>query len=337
MAVEHRLPDGRTLFADVSFRVGDGAKIALVGPNGAGKTTLLRMVAGELPQSAGEITLGYGVRAGYYAQHHADTLHPADTLYATVAREKPDAPVSRIRGVLGAFLFSGDDVDKKVGVLSGGERSRVALARLLINPGNLLLMDEPTNHLDLDSSEALAESLESYDGTLVFVSHNRSFLRRLATRIWNVEAGKVDTYPGTLDEYMDSCRRRLVEGDSGKGDERAKPALKAAAVPRPEPRANREDDKARKQREHEARQARSQEKKLTSLVERLEQEIATLEAAQAERSGQLADPAVYADKTRSQTLIEKFRDAQKQLEQLQARWESALTELEKMRAAAGSA
>src|SRR5262249_305128 len=133
--------------------------------------------------------------------------------------------------VLGAFLFSGDDVDKKIGVLSGGERSRVALARLLVNPGNLLMMDEPTNHLDLDSSEALAESLTSYDGTLVFVSHNRSFVRKLATRIWNVENGSVEVYPGTLDEYMDSCRRRQAAGAAAeapakKGETRAeKPKL----------------------------------------------------------------------------------------------------------------
>jgi ATP-binding cassette, subfamily F, member 3 len=336
----------REVLRDVNLTVKRGEKIGIIGVNGAGKTTLLRMLAGELEHSAGTITLGYGVKAGYYAQHHADTLHPADSIYDTVAREKPDAGVTRTRSVLGAFLFSGDDVEKKIGVLSGGERSRVALARLLINPGNLLLMDEPTNHLDLDSSEALSDSLADYDGTLVFVSHNRSFVRKLATRIWNVENGGVETYPGTLDEYMDSCRRRQAEGEpNGKPPQAAKPAPSPAekaarqggGAPEPRPGggngAAREDDKARRRREHEARQQRAQEKKLAAQVEKLEQEIARLEAAQAERSGQLADPEVYADKARSQGLIEDFRAGQKELELLQARWESALTELEAVRAA----
>jgi ATP-binding cassette subfamily F protein 3 len=327
---------------DVNLTVRRGEKIGIIGVNGAGKTTLLRMMAGELESSGGEIVLGYGVKAGYYAQHHADTLHPADTVYDTVAHEKPDAGVTRVRSVLGAFLFSGDDVDKKIGVLSGGERSRVALARLLINPGNLLLMDEPTNHLDLDSSEALAESLADYDGTLVFVSHNRSFVRRLATRIWNVEGGAVETYPGTLDEYMDSCRRRQADVEAmgkpqpakaaGKTAAQAQSKAAAPAPHRPGPQTPREDDKQRRQREHQQRQNRAQEKKLGTLVERLEQDIAKLEAAQSERSAQLADPDVYADKARSQTLIEDFRAAQKELELLQSRWEKALTELESLRA-----
>ena len=255
-----------------------------------------------------------------------------------MAREKPDAGVTRIRSVLGAFLFSGDDVEKKIGVLSGGERSRVALARLLINPGNLLLMDEPTNHLDLDSSEALAESLTSYDGTLIFVSHNRSFVRKLATRIWNVEGGRVETYPGTLDEYMDSCRRRQAAQDAaskpaasaqGKASRADKAAAKPAAAAAQQ--ATPSDGKSHKQRDAEQRQQRALEKKLTSEVERLERDIATLEGAQAERSAQLADPAVYADKSRSQTLIEEFRVAQIELEQKQTRWERALTELEALR------
>jgi ATP-binding cassette subfamily F protein 3 len=322
------------VLSDVNLTVKRGDKIGIIGVNGAGKTTLLRMMAGEIPVSEGAITLGYGIKPGYYAQHHAETLHPSDTIYNTVSREKADASVTRVRSVLGAFLFSGDDVDKTISVLSGGERSRVALARLLINPGNLLLMDEPTNHLDLDSSEALAESLTGYDGTLVFVSHNRSFVRRLATQIWNVESGRVDTYPGTLDEYMDSCRRRVTSGaGTDKPPAKVSTTVKPAPTPKPE-RAGRDVERERKRVEAQARVGRAEERKLSNEVNRLEQEIATLEAAQAERSGALADPEVYADKARSQGLIEAFRDAQKTLELLQSRWERALTELEAIRLAA---
>jgi ATP-binding cassette subfamily F protein 3 len=323
------------VLAGVALTVRRGEKVGIIGKNGAGKTTLLRMIAGELEPSAGKITFGYGVKHGYYAQHHAETLHHADTVYETVAREKADAGATRVRSVLGAFLFSGDDVDKKIGVLSGGERSRVALARLLINPGNLLLMDEPTNHLDLDSSEALADSLTSYDGTMLFVSHNRSFVRRLATRIFNVEDGHVETYPGTLDEYMDSCRRRLAgeqARDSGKDKDKPK-----AAEPVREARGDREAEKARKRKEAELRSKGGAEKRLATEVERLEREIGALETAQAERSAKLSDPDVYADKSRSQTLIDAFRDDQQKLESLQTRWEKALTELEAARAVAAAA
>src|SRR5690606_37393885 len=170
---------------------------------------------GEIPYDSGTLELGHKVTPGYYAQHHAESLHRELTVFEEVASQDPHAGQTRVRTILGAFLFSGDDVDKKISVLSGGERARVALARLLIRPGNLLLMDEPTNHLDLESSEELAESLAGYDGTMVFVSHNRSLIRRLATRIWAVADGKVETYSGTLDEYMYSQRIRLEGGGAG--------------------------------------------------------------------------------------------------------------------------
>ena len=248
-------------------------------------------------------------------------------------RQTPEAGVTRTRRILGASCFSGDDVDKLIGVFSGGERARVALAKLLIKPGNLLLMDEPTNHLDLDSSEALAESLESYDGTLIFVSHNRSFVRRLATRIWNVEGGTVETFPGTLDEYMDSVRRRQAEAEG-----RTLPAKDAGKKAQPaqqqpqQQRESREEEKARKRREAEQRNGKTREKKLASEVATLEGVIEKLEAAQKQRSDQLADPEVYADKARSHSLINEFRDAQAELEKAQARWEQTLTELETLRA-----
>src|SRR5690606_35074708 len=145
------------------------------------------------------------------------------------------------RTLLGAFLFSDDDVDKPIKVLSGGERARVALAKLLVDPGNLVLMDEPTNHLDLESAESLAESLTTYDGTLLFVSHNRSFVRRLATRIWNVEDGKVETYPGTLDEYIDHHAGRMPSsGAPPDPDGRSQPSVRPSAERRQAPAASRE-------------------------------------------------------------------------------------------------
>jgi ATP-binding cassette subfamily F protein 3 len=311
----------------VDLTVRRGEKIGIIGVNGAGKTTLLRMIAGEIPHDAGTIKIGSGVEVGYYAQHHADTLDMSATIYEVVQRAAPETAPARVRSICGAFMFSGDDIDKPAKVLSGGERARVALARLCIAPGNLLLMDEPTNHLDLASSESLAQSLKTYDGTLVFVSHNRSLIRQLATRIWNVEDGTVETYPGTLDEYMYSQAQRrqaLVEAE----EEHAKKPASAPAS-----KVSKEDDKARKRREAEARQKRSATiGPLDKQVAQLEERIATLEAEQKVRSAELSDPAVYEDAPRRNKLLADFQTASDKLEELTARWEAAMAQLESAKA-----
>ena len=322
------------IFPGIDLTVKRGEKIGIIGVNGAGKTTLLRMIAGEIPQDAGTIKVGSGVNVGYYAQHHADTLDMSATVYEIVQRAAPDAPPARVRSMCGAFMFSGDDIDKPAKVLSGGERARVALAKLCIAPGNLLLMDEPTNHLDLASSESLASSLSTYDGTLVFVSHNRSLIRKLATRIWNVEDGKVETYPGTLDEYMYSqAQRRLALA----GDEpTAKGAGSRSATKSGSPPPNAQtgtaaaaDDKARKRREAELRQKRASKLgPLEKQVAQLEERVGALEAEQKVRSAELADPTVYNDAARRNKLLADFQTAQEKLEELTGRWESAMAQLE---------
>ena len=331
----------RTVLKNVSLTVKRGEKIGIIGVNGAGKTTLLKMIAGELPVTSGEITLGHNIVPGYYAQHHAEALNRNGTIYEEVAQQDRSGNVTRIRTVLGAFLYSGDDIEKKIAVLSGGERARVALARLLVNPGPLLMMDEPTNHLDLESSESLADSLSTYDGTLIFVSHNRSFVRKLATRIWNVADGTVDTYPGTLDEYMDSVRQRLAQKDGTAETRKAAPNApappaksnhKPPSAPASEAKhETRVDEKERKRREAQRRDERN--RKLGPLkrkVETLEAKIATLEQAQKERSDLLADPAVYADKQRSNQLIGEFKDAATRLASATEEWERAQAELDKL-------
>ena len=178
-------------------RLERGQRIAVVGANGAGKTTLLKMVAGELAPDAGKVTLGHNVVVGYYAQHHADKLDRHNTILEEVRPLAADKPESYVRGVLGAFLFSGDDVEKPIGVLSGGERARVALAKLLLVPSNLLLMDEPTNHLDLDSSEMLIEALKSVrrhaDLRLATTAASST---GCATHVWEVRGREARAAPG---------------------------------------------------------------------------------------------------------------------------------------------
>ncbi len=319
--------EGNDVFKNIDLVVNRGEKICIIGANGAGKTTLLKIIAGELEASSGNTKIGSKVEVGYYAQHHADTLHRESTVFDEVYRAGKGASPNRVRSVLGAFLFSGDDVDKKVSVLSGGERARVALARLLIRPGQLLLMDEPTNHLDLESSESLAQALGEFGGTLIFVSHNRSLIRSLATTIWNIEDGTVESYGGSLDEYMHSCQLRL---DSTDDAEAAIPiGVSSAPVVNSLNRDKRETAQVRKRREAEIRKRRSKvigplEKKVASTEKR----IAELEDSQATISSQLADPEVYGNAKKRDELLASFQNGSSKLDELNSRWEHAVEALE---------
>jgi ATP-binding cassette subfamily F protein 3 len=321
----------RVVYRKLDAAVQRGERVAVIGPNGAGKSTLLKLVAGELRPDAGEVKLGHSVVAGYYAQHHFDrpehedegpvrtfgTLDPDRTVLDTLWDLVPDQGEAYVRGVAGSFLFSGDDAEKKVGVLSGGERARVALAKLLLRPANLLLLDEPTNHLDLDSSEALIEALKGYAGTLVFVSHNRSFVNQLATVIWEVKDGGILPFPGNLDDWWYHQRQLQAEAQAAAPGQDG--GARGGAVA-PGPGGERE----RRRAEAEARNARYRvEKPLREEIARLEARIEALEAEEKEASAALADPALYEDYARAKPLIDRQRAAKDELALRYAEWESA--------------
>jgi len=273
------------------------------------------------------VKLGHGVVPAYYAQHlfergeHGEgsqfgALDPQRTVLDTLWDLVPDKGEAYVRSVAGSFLFSGDDVDKRVGVLSGGERSRVALARILLVPANLLVLDEPTNHLDIASSEALIRALSLFEGTLLFVSHNRSFLNQLATVCWEVKDGGILPFPGNLDDWL-YHQRQLAEaaalegGDASGGDG----ASRAGA-----PLSERE----RKRLEAEARNARYRlEKPLRDEIAALERRISELEAKEKEATDALADPALYEDFARAKPWIDAQRAAKEELAGLYERWEKA--------------
>ena len=251
----------------VSLAVERGERIAIVGPNGAGKTTLLKILAGEIEATDGRVHLPGQSNVRYFAQHHAEDLRMDRTVLQETSYASDGTSMERVRSVLGALLFGERSVDKLVSVLSGGERARVALAKILVRPGNVLLMDEPTNHLDLQTTEALTEALATYDGTLLFVSHNRAFIRRLATKLWVVHDGGVESYPGTLDDYLWSCQERDVA-----------PATETAIKPVAQKRS-RQARKEQRRKEAELRAKQNQGvKPLEKRVGELEQKIATLEA-----------------------------------------------------------
>jgi len=295
----------------------------VVGPNGSGKTTLLRIVAGELAADAGAIEFGHQVVPGYYAQHCADNLHGSLNIMQTLWETIPEQSVTYVRTVLGTFLFSGDDALKPVSVLSGGERARVALARLVVNPTNFLLLDEPTSHLDLNASEALAEALAQYAGAVLFVSHNLSLLKRLATKVWEVRDGQVREYVAGFDYYLEQREREQLEANrrsEPKDDRPAAPTVdekKAPAAPR-----SRDDVKAKKRAEAEYRQVLA--KKLGGIpkkIAELEARIAELEAQQQQLEQTLARSETYQDQARYQDLLRDYNAAKSKVEELMARWE----------------
>ena len=212
----HRAYGSNVILDKVNLTVERGDRIALVGPNGAGKSTLMRVLAGTDKPTSGSVTLGHQVVMDYFAQNQADVLTGAQTVYEEMAGTSPTTMVPMIRSILGGFLFSGDDVYKKVAVLSGGERNRLALAKMLLKASNLLLLDEPTNHLDIDSKDILLEALAAYTGTIVFVSHDRHFVDRLAMKVIDVGDTKATMYPGGYEDFLD-WRKRVEAGEAGAG------------------------------------------------------------------------------------------------------------------------
>jgi ATP-binding cassette subfamily F protein 3 len=305
----------------VSLSVERGDRVAIVGPNGAGKTTLLKILAGEIQASSGRVHLPGQSDVRYFAQHHAEALNLDRTVYQEVAYASDGTSAERVRSVLGALLFGELAIEKRVSVLSGGERARVALAKILVRPGNVLLMDEPTNHLDLQTTEALTDALSTYDGTLLFVSHNRAFIRRLATKLWAVHDGGVESYAGTLDDYLWSCQDRDVA-----------PATEIAIKPVAQ-KKSRHARKEQRRKEAELRTERNRElKPLEKRVAMLEQAIAKLEQLIAEHNEELSNPEVYDDAERRDTLLREVQEAQTELEQSFVEWTESHQRLEGLRA-----
>jgi ATP-binding cassette subfamily F protein 3 len=222
----------KPILKNVSMTLERGDHLAVVGVNGAGKSTLLKTLSGTLKPLNGETKLGYEVSLGYYAQHVAEALSPNDTvLHAMAAKMHPDVTSQQILNLAGSLLFSGDDVHKKVSVLSGGEKSRVALGQILLQRAPFLVLDEPTNHLDFQTVEALTEALASYEGTVVVVSHDRAFIRRVGTKILEIRDGRAELYPGTYEEYVWSVQKGVLSQRADTPAPKSSVPLRAPAAP----------------------------------------------------------------------------------------------------------
>ena len=310
----------------VNLHIERGDRIALVGHNGAGKSTLMRMLSGEEKPDAGERNEGHQVVMQYFAQDEATRLEPGLTVYETLSDGSPNHMVPAIRNILGGFLFSGDDVYKKAGVLSGGERTRLAVARMLLRPSNTLLLDEPTNHLDIDSKEVLLDALADYGGTLIFVSHDRYFVEKLATKIVEVGNGKASLYPGTYEAYLWSKEQSLA-GRPGKAGQTspaqpARPAQPALAAPPAQSYEDRKKDNVEKRKRERAFKA------LKDRVAALEARIAEREKVIKEVEQKMSAPDFYSDHEGSKPVLAQHQALMWEVGELLSQWEMLQSEAE---------
>ncbi|VAW38010.1 Bis-ABC ATPase YheS [hydrothermal vent metagenome] len=308
---------GRVVFDGLDLSLQRGDKLAVVGVNGAGKTTLLKIIAGIEP-AEGTVRLGYNVMFSYFGQHQAQELAADLTVLDTVYHAAEELTMTRVRSLLGAFLFCGDDVDKKVQVLSGGEKSRVALARMLVQPANLMLLDEPTNHLDISSQEVLQEALAQYEGAIIVVSHNRFFVNSFVNKVLEVRDGRATLFEGNVDDYLSRRRREEAESaglpkDTGVGT----------------PDAPGADKKGQRRERALLRQKLSKQlKPWKNKVRQAEAEIEQLEARKQEMEKLMADPELYADQAKWSEVSREYSGVGRRLERHYALWEEAQERVE---------
>ncbi|SEA53933.1 ATP-binding cassette, subfamily F, member 3 [Desulfuromusa kysingii] len=297
----------------VDVQVEQGERLALVGPNGAGKSTLMRLLAGVEAPVSGERLEGHNMQQAYFAQNQADELNPERNVYTEIMAESPVAMVPKLRNILGSFLFSGDDIEKSVKVLSGGERNRLALAKLLLRPANLLLLDEPTNHLDLQSKEILLDSLKKYQGTIIFVSHDRYFVDALATRILEVGHGQVESYLGNYEDFL---RAKQLLGDSSHSSQRVE--QHSAKTDEDDSSTDKQSRiQAHSERKEQQRREQKQKKELTKIenkIETLEQQLVKLEQL-------MADPLTYQDQDHWRQVSADYAKLKDSLDNWYQQWE----------------
>ena len=311
------------VFRDLSFTLQRGEKLAVLGVNGAGKSTLVKILAGLITPDSGAIRFGHNVTISYFGQHQAQELDSRYTVLETLSHVNNELSVTQTRSLLGAFLFRGDDVDKKVGVLSGGEKSRVALAKMIATPANLLILDEPTNHLDIQSQEVLQEAMRQYDGSIIVVSHNRYFANSFVGKVLEIKGGHGTIFDGNIDYYL---HKTHLEAASSPQKKAAAPKTQPGSPP-PEKQGKKGKDSRKLQAD--LRQQKTREiTPLKKIVAQSEQEIEQLEGRKTQLEQAMADPELYQDQDRFAELNNEYTALGKRLKKSYADWEQAQAKIE---------
>ncbi|EOT27372.1 hypothetical protein C805_01480 [Eubacterium sp. 14-2] len=308
LSVEHLAKSypGQRLFKDLFFELKRGERVALIGDNGTGKTTILKIINEMVEADQGTVKLGTNVHIGYYDQEH-QVLHPEKTLVEEISDAYPDLTNTEIRNVLAAFLFTGDEVFKRISELSGGERGRVSLAKLMLSEANFLILDEPTNHLDITSKEILEQALNHYTGTVLFVSHDRYFINKTATRILDLTGETLVNYIGNYDYYLEKCRELTrIYAPEKEAQQKAEPVSSSKA-----------DWKQMKEEQARQRKLENDRKRTEEQIEETEQRIQELEEA-------FSDSEIATNSARLQELHQEYQEKQKELEHLYEQWEALM-------------
>ncbi|MDR0882670.1 MAG: ABC-F family ATP-binding cassette domain-containing protein [Candidatus Adiutrix sp.] len=309
------------IYRDLNLNLRRGDRLALIGPNGRGKSTLLKMIAGLEPVTAGVRRLGQGVNPGYFAQFQMDSLSPGHTVLEELASGAGDLGPGSLRSVLGAFLFSGEEVFKKVSVLSGGEKARLALAKIMLTAPNLLLLDEPTNHLDIPGRQMLEDALADYSGALVLISHDRHFINSLCTSVGVIEHGRLEVFPGNFDDYQSLW----LQGGPMESGQKAPTPSSAAEAPTTSGKKEARKQEAQSRRELAARQRPFKERAAAA-----ETRLAEIARRKDELVRRLADPGTYQDGDLARDLNREFQALTAEAQAAEKSWEEAMQALEEL-------
>ncbi len=314
------------VFQDLCFKVERGEHIAVVGPNGSGKSTLSRIIAGVIEPDAGKVEFGHNVTVSYFGQHQAAELPQEATVLEAMGQVPGGEVLQRVRDLLGAFLFHGDMVNSKVKFLSGGEKSRLALARMLLNPANLLILDEPTNHLDIASKKVLKHALGSFTGSFIIVSHDRAFMQGIISRVWEMRDGSLTEYIGGIDDYLESVERRN-QSDGQPCDSDVNTELNGSNS---DNGGSGKRLSAKEMRRQAARQREFLKKKLGPFEQKVREAEASVQGLEEQKDALealLADPAVHSDGARMKELNLKYKNISQQIDEMYVLWERAEEEL----------